>query len=181
MRLSRTMLALPVVATLFAVASLPAQAQITRYVGTLGGASQVPVNASTATGAVTINILSATSLSVSLTFSGLTGGNASAAHIHQGAPGLSGAVIIPFTGFPSVTSGTYSNTFTDSGNGVITGVISDLQSQKLPYYVNIHNATFPGGEIRANLVAVPEAGAGLLLTLGASGALGMVAMRRRAR
>ena len=44
-------------------------------------------------------------------------------------------------------------------------------------YSNIHNATFPGGEIRANLVFVSEPPAALAL-LAAIGLVG--AMRRRA-
>ena len=53
-----------------------------------------------------------TTLDVDVTFSGLTGGAATAAHIHccASTTGNSG-VALPFSGFPSATSGNYVNSF----------------------------------------------------------------------
>ena len=113
-------------------------------------------------------------LSVTLTFTGLTGGNASAAHIHCCVQiTANGPVVIPFTGFPSATSGTYSNTFTGISAANIAGIEGGLA------YVNIHDAAFPGGEIRGQLVAaVPEVSTWAMMILGFAG-VGFMAYRRR--
>ena len=116
------------------------------FLATLTGAQETPPNASPATGAGTVVLDSTgTMISVNLTFSGLSAA-ATAAHIHVGAPGVAGSVIIPLTGFPAATSGTYSNTF-----AITPAQVSQLRSGLL--YLNIHTSTFPGGEIRGQLTS----------------------------
>src|SRR5262249_19676286 len=118
----------------------------------------------------------ADTVSVLLSFSGLIGGNASAAHIHCCvAINANGPVVIPFTGFPAATSGTYSNTFTGISAPNILGI------QAGSAYINIHNATFPGGEIRGDILprALPEPQAASLLAFGLVALA--VARRRRSR
>jgi hypothetical protein len=150
------------------------------YAATLAGVNEVPPVISTATGSATLT-LTGNLLQVTESFSGLIGGAAAAAHIHCCAPpGTNAGVAIPFVGFPSATSGTYSNTFDLTLTGTylaafLTGnggtaasaeaaLIAGLNSGNA--YVNIHNATFPGGEIRGFVVAVPETGSVMLLGLG---------------
>jgi hypothetical protein len=61
---------------------------------TLSGADEVPSNSSTGTGSATITISAdRTQVTVALSFTGLTGVTAS--HIHVGAKGVSGPVILP--------------------------------------------------------------------------------------
>src|SRR3954451_17599696 len=75
------------------------------------GSNEVPANPSTATGSATLT-LDGNMLTVSVTFSGLIGGPAQAAHIHCcTAPGTNTAVAVPFPNFPAATSGTYTQTF----------------------------------------------------------------------
>src|SRR5260370_585818 len=90
--------------------SVSAQAGV--YTATLNGAQEVPANASPGSGSVTVTVLADT-LTVDLSFSGLVGGTASAAHIHCCVPpGTATGVAVPFTGgFPAATSGTYSHAF----------------------------------------------------------------------
>src|ERR1700686_4655896 len=150
------------------------------FAATLAGANEVPPVISPATGSATLT-LNGNLLSVTESFSGLIGGAAAAAHIHCCAPpGTNAGVAIPFVGFPSATSGTYSNTFdltltttylaaflTANGGTAASAeavLIAGLNSGNA--YVNIHNATFPGGEIRGFVVAVPETGSVMLLGLG---------------
>jgi hypothetical protein len=86
-------------------------------------------------------------------------------HIHRGAPGVSGPVTVPFPGLPlGATFGSYTNTFVLTSSQV-TDLLTGLD------YVNIHTTQFPAGEIRGQLLGVPEpstyalAGAGLLALL----------------
>lgn len=170
-------IALSLIAAALAGASTPASAAIFIFNGTLSGANSVPANASTATGsyAATLDDI-ANTLAITLTFTGLTGGNATAAHIHCCvAASANGPVVIPFTGFPAATSGTYTNTFTGISAANVAGIEAGLA------YINIHNTTFPGGEIRGQLaaVAVPEAPIWGMMVLGLGAVGGALRARRR--
>ena len=79
-------------------------------------------------------------LKFTLKFSHLTGA-ATAAHIHMGAKGVSGPVVVPLCG-PCKT--TVSGTVT-----VNATVLSAIKKGKA--YVNVHTAKYPGGEIRGQL------------------------------
>ncbi len=161
-------------AVLFAAMSNPATAAIFVYSGALSGANSVPLNASLATGTFTATLDDvANSLAVSLTFSGLSA-TASAAHIHCCvASNANGPVIIPFIGFPTATSGSYSNIFTGISSSNIAGIEAGLA------YINIHDATFPGGEIRGQLLApVPEPATWIML-IGGFALVGSALRRRK--
>ena len=107
---------------------------------TLSGANEVPPNSSTASGLSKIVIGSDRTVTGSVAYSGVT---ATAAHIHQGAAGTNGPVIVPFT---KTTEGT----FVPAPNARLT------DEQYASYlagnlYFNIHSAAYPGGEIRTQL------------------------------
>jgi len=160
-------------AALFLTLSTPkAQASIITYNITLNGSQAVPVNVTSAFGSATVTVDDiADTVSVVMSFTGLIGGAATAAHIHCCvATNANGPVVIPFTGFPSATSGTYSNTFTGVSVANITGIENGLA------YINIHNAVFPGGEIRGDILATPEPSSLGLMTLALGG---LAAFRRR--
>ena len=171
---------------IFALApsTLPAA---TIFTAILLGSNEVPPNASPATGQATVT-LNGNLLTVMESFSGLIGGSAAAAHIHCCSPvGVTAIVAIPFTGFPSATSGSYTNTFDlsllSSYNGsFVTANGGTAASAEAAFiaglsafqaYANIHDATYPGGEIRGQLVPEP-ATAGMLLA-----GLAFIAMARR--
>lgn len=159
---------------LLAAASTPATAGVFVYNIVLGGNQSVAANASTASGTASVTVDDvANTVSVVLNFSGLTGGNASAAHIHCCvATTANGPVIIPLTNFPLTTSGTYSNTFPNVSILNIAGIKGGLA------YINIHNAGFGGGEIRGDIVT-PEPATLSLLGLGALVMVGVGARRKR--
>lgn len=111
-------------------------------------------------------------------FMNLTG-NASAGHIHG--PTTSGGAA-SFTQNAGVIIGLDNkagwNPSASAGgfNGTVT--VTDAQEIDLlagKFYVNIHTGTNGGGEIRGNLVQVPEPAAAALLALGGA----LVAARRR--
>jgi hypothetical protein len=159
------------VLALFVIGSSPAKAGLITYNIFLTGDQAVTPNVTTASGSATVTVDDvADTVSVVLSFTGLTGGAASAAHIHCCvATTANGPVVIPFTGFPASTSGTYTNTFTGVSPANIAGIEAGLA------YINIHDATFPGGEIRGDILT-PEPGTYALMGLGI---LGIVAVRNR--
>lgn len=109
---------------------------------TLDGASQVPANTSTGKGTADIDYDPASKkLSWKVTYSGLSG-PATAAHFHgPAAAGANAGVKVPI---PNATSSPVegSATLTDEQ-------AADLVAGK--YYVNIHTAANPGGEIRGQV------------------------------
>ena len=111
-----------------------------RFAG-MNAAQEVPPNASVATGTGTLVIEPATrAASGGITLAGLA---ATAAHIHIGATGVNGPVIVPLT---------------NAGNGV-WNVPADtlLTAEQLKafkqgnLYYNAHSVVFPGGEIRGQI------------------------------
>ena len=108
----------------------------------LTGASEVPPVSTTGSGTVNASFNKDTNvLTWKVTYSGLSG-PLTAGHIHG--PALAGAnagVVIPFTG--SLTS-------PFEGKVTLTAAqVADLMAGR--YYVNLHTAKNPGGEIRAQL------------------------------
>jgi len=166
---------------LIGVLSPVAAAPIALGSATLTGADEVPPTGSPATGFVTV-ALDGNLLEVDLSFSGLIGGPAAAAHIHCCTPpGTNTGVAVPFTGFPAATSGTYMNAFdlTDSSvytatflnahGGTAAGAEAALLSGIVGglAYANIHDAEFPGGEIRGFIT--PEPSSVLMFDFGLAG------------
>ena len=156
------------------------------FTDTMLGSNEVPPTGSPAIGSAILSVdTTANTLGVIITFSGLTGGPATASHIHCCTPaGTNAGVALPFTGFPNTTSGmytntfdltltaTYSSTFLTASGGTAAGAEAALIAAMNTglAYTNIHNAQFTGGEIRGQLAnVVPEpatvmmSGAALLL------------------
>jgi hypothetical protein len=107
---------------------------------TLSGDQEVPPVTTSASGTGTITVGDDMSVKGSVMTTGIT---ATAAHIHMGAAGKNGPVIVPLT-----KSG-------DSGWAVGAGAkLTDEQMKAFKdgdLYVNVHSAAHPGGEIRAQL------------------------------
>jgi hypothetical protein len=114
----------------------------------LQGAQSVPPNGSLGTGNVTALIDKATHmLYLTGTYSGLTTA-ASDAHIHVGAPGSNGGVIVPLK-FVAQTSGTL-----DTSKVITTTNEASILAGNT--YVNVHTSTVPGGEIRGQLTKLSQ-------------------------
>jgi CHRD domain/PEP-CTERM motif len=142
----------------------------------LSGLGENPVNASTATGFGTVILNAAqTQITVNESWSGLIGGPATASHIHgPGGVGTNASVIFPFTGVPAATSGS----IPEQSFAITAQQVSWLFSGFL--YMNVHDNTFGGGEIRGQLLLVPEPSTVALLGLGV-GAITVRAIRKRAK
>jgi len=137
--MTKTMFATLVFATVIAFAG-PAFAD--KYKAALDAKSEVPPNASAATGTADIDYDPATKkLSWKVTYSGLSG-PATAAHFHgpaEASKNAGVAVAIPNAGTSPVEG---SATLTDTQ-------AADFTAGK--YYVNIHTQANPGGEIRGQV------------------------------
>jgi hypothetical protein len=102
------------------------------YNATLKGTSEVPANASAAIGLATLTYNPNTKLFtivVTHDLVAVTGG-----HIHKGATGINGEVVFPFL--------TTTSPITYTSVALTAGL----------YYVNLHTASFPDGEIRGQIL-----------------------------
>src|SRR5450432_918937 len=136
---NRTMLAVIVLGASIALAG-PAFAE--KMKATLDGKSEVPANTSAGTGTADIDYDAASKkLTWKLTYSGLSG-PATAAHFHG--PAESGKSAGVAVAIPNATASPA------EGSATLTDAqAADLMAGK--YYVNIHTAANPGGEIRGQV------------------------------
>jgi len=154
-------LALAMTAALLPAAVL-GQATTSRYEARLSGANEVPPVTTTATGTFTATLDEAAgTLTWTLSVPAIT--NATAAHIHTGAAGANGGVVLLLfaapTGSPASTvnvSGTArAADLSGSLAGNFAGLVTALKAGTL--YVNVHTSANAGGEIRAQVTAAAAA------------------------
>ena len=118
--------------------SLPANA----FTATLTGAQQTPPTLSTATASGVVLVDPTTRvMKATLVAAGIAG---TAAHIHEGAPGVAGPIIFPMAESPA-------------GSGIWTtqATLTEAQFNVFKagnYFFNVHSAAFPEGEIRGQIV-----------------------------
>ena len=119
----------------------------------LTGAAEVPANNSTATGSAHAKLHdNGTTLRVQLKYSGLSSG-VTGAHVHSGAAGSNGPVLIDLKPALGKTAGGVTNLVTE----IDAGAATQLRDGGL--YVNVHTVQYPDGEIRGQLTAHPESAA----------------------
>jgi hypothetical protein len=110
----------------------------------LTGAAEVPSNASPGTGTFEARLNKDTQvLKWRVTYAGLTG-PVTAAHLHgPAAPGSNAGVVVPFPGALASPI---------AGEATLTSAqVADLMAGR--WYVNLHTAAHPGGEIRGQVNA----------------------------
>jgi len=127
-------------------ASTPSSSEIISYTARLDGASETPPKPSKGEGKAVITLdTDAHTLNWTIAYSGLTG-PVTMAHFHGPAePGVAAGVVVPISGpFASPLVG--QTTLSDIQ-------IGDLRASL--WYINLHTAQYPGGEIRGQVTRVP--------------------------
>ena len=109
---------------------------------TMSGAAETPRGDPDGTGTATLRINPGQmQVCYTLKVSGIA--TATAAHIHKAAPGASGPPVVPLMAPASGTSEGCATTTRE--------IAQDMIQNPGAYYVNVHNAEFPGGALRAQL------------------------------
>lgn len=154
-RLALTVAALALVAVpATALAVDPAQPA---YGGPLAGAQENPPVVTAASGQGTA-VISADGSTITyvVAYSGLSG-TVNAAHIHTGAAGSNGGVILPLNVGPSPMSGTLTAANLIPSGPVTTFPEAVAAIKAGTTYFNLHTTANPGGEVRAQILAAGEA------------------------
>jgi hypothetical protein len=129
------------------LAALPAVAlgsagSVEKLTASLSGTVEVPPGAPSGAGKVTITVNDRTGR-VCWTFTGLKNlqGAPQVSHIHKGKAGVAGPVVVPLGGAFKARGCTTTS----------TSLAKSIEKHPGSYYVNIHNAKFPGGAVRGQL------------------------------
>lgn len=120
----------------------------TRLTADLSGANEVPARPTAATGAASVNLsLESGQLEFAVAVTGITS-KITMAHIHEGAPGSNGPVILDLL---AAGGGRFSDGTTLRGTVFLTTTQQISKALNSQYYVNVHSQSFPGGEVRGQL------------------------------
>jgi hypothetical protein len=146
-----TMLRTSLLASALVIGLLSAASAATmQYQATLSGKSSVPPKPGSGSGDALATLDTTTKkLTYTVTFQGLSG-PATAAHFHGPAgPDANAGVVVPIGGKDPTSPVTGSATLTDAQ-------MKELEDGK--WYVNVHTAANPAGEIRGQVLPVKTAG-----------------------
>jgi CHRD domain len=109
----------------------------------LNGEAEVPTGDPNANGTASIKTRGS-EVCYDLRWSGV---EATASHIHRAAPGAAGPIVVPFFAQDTAVAG-------NSKSGCVKAdseVVAAIAAKPGNYYVNIHSADFPKGEVRGQL------------------------------
>jgi hypothetical protein len=109
----------------------------------LNGQAEVPTGDPNANGTASIKTRGS-EVCYDLRWSGV---EATASHIHRAAPGAAGPIVVPFFAQDTAVAG-------NAKSGCVKAdseVVAAIAAKPANYYVNIHSADFPKGEIRGQL------------------------------
>lgn len=149
-----------------------AHADFYTFTANIDGSQEVPSSGSLGTGLGLVTYDDTTNLLTwDITFSNLSG-PATGMHFHNAPAGVNGPVVVNIGNISGLGSPSIGNATITPAQGL------DLLNNN--WYINIHTASFPGGEIRGQVLlnAIPEPSSAVLL---ASLGLGGILVRRRRR
>jgi hypothetical protein len=133
--------------------ALLGHAQVITLRATINAAQETPANASPATGsAIMLYDVSANTFDLVVTLSNMAN-TITNSHIHEGAVGVPGGVVAGL-GAESLYTRT-GNSLTATFHNIAYGGDKLKLLQGGAYY-NVHSSTFPGGEVRGQLIADPK-------------------------
>jgi hypothetical protein len=137
----------------FAALAFSARAQVVTLRATVNAAQEVPATSSPATGSVIMLYdVNANSYDLVVTLNNFAN-TVTNSHIHEAPAGTAGSVVSPL-GAEAVYQRS-GNTLTAIFRGLTYGGDKLKLLQGGAYY-NVHSSTFPGGEIRGQLIADPK-------------------------
>lgn len=159
----RRVLSLAIAGAFALLVSAQAQAQTVTFTASLSGGNEVPGVVTGSVGTATVTWDTATKAGTYRVDVYNMPVGTTASHIHVGAAGVSGPVVINLT----VPAGGISNDFGLSGTFACSNVVAraaqginsceDFEQALLlsNTYVNVHSTANPGGEIRGQLIRQP--------------------------
>jgi CHRD domain len=115
----------------------------TKFISRLSGEAEIPTGDPNANGTASIKTRGG-EVCYDLRWSGV---EATASHIHRGAAGKTGDIVVNFFAEDSALAGS-------SKSGCVKAdaeVVAAIASKPANYYVNVHSADFPKGEVRGQL------------------------------
>jgi CHRD domain len=119
------------------------------FTADLSGSSEVPAGDAAMTGTAKVTVNDEAGEVCATITSNVTG--AVAMHIHKGAAGANGPVVVPLD--PKTINGAKDCV------KATTAIATAIQADPAGYYVNIHTPAAPGGAVRGQLAAAAPSGA----------------------
>ena len=156
-----TVLALLMAMMVLAVS--PVAAATAELTAELSGDQEVPPVDTAATGSASVSVdtdaASGSQLCFDVTSTDLEGGAVVGAHIHEGAEGENGPVVVTLqavmdgegTGEGCAADAEINISAEGSDDADVAAFLADIIANPANYYVNVHTETFTGGEIRGQL------------------------------
>jgi hypothetical protein len=137
------MRAFPILLAATAVTIAPAGAAITKFQTEMTGAAEVPgPGADKGMGEATLSF-DTDKGQVCYTLHAMGADTPTMAHIHKGAAGIAGGVVVALTAPANGTS--------QGCAPIAADAMGDILAHPADYYVNVHTAQFPKGAIRGQL------------------------------
>ena len=115
----------------------------TKFIGRLSGEAEIPTGDPNANGTASIKTRGS-EVCYDLRWSGV---EATASHIHRGAAGKTGDIVVNFFAQDTAVAGNKKSGCVQADAEVVAAIAAKPGN----YYVNVHSADFPKGEIRGQL------------------------------
>ena len=149
-RLTRTIFALAVVSLTIGVAVAGAQSRSNEFAASMRGGSEKPAGPTNARGTFTVHFEHGQAC-YRMSVSGL-GAKPVAAHIHKGAAGVNGNIVLDL----KIGANTFKGTSPRVASKCVAAkasVVSAIRRNPAGYYANVHTSKNPGGAARGQLKA----------------------------